>query len=82
MLLSISGLPYSIHHIFIDSSVAVRDGNAFRPDKVVRGVYGSSVVLELLCNEINNVSPMCLEPGKAFLVPTARYINTFLEDGK
>jgi hypothetical protein len=81
MFLSVSALPFSISHILIDHSVTVGDGNAFRPDKVVDSVYGSSMVLELLCNEINNVSPLCLEPGKVFLTPTARYIKTFVEAG-
>jgi hypothetical protein len=82
MILSVSDLPYSVHHLFIDNQVDVREGSAFRTDKVVKSVYGSSMVLELFCNEINNVSPMCLEPGKVCLTPTAKYIKTFLEAGK
>jgi hypothetical protein len=79
VFLSVSGVPYSIHHLFIDRSVVVRDDNAFRTDKVVDGVFCSSMVLELFCDEINNVSPMCLEPGKVFLTPTVHYIKTFME---
>jgi hypothetical protein len=81
MFLSVSNLPYSIHHLLIDHSVVVDDGNAFRPDQVVKKVYGTSMVLELLCNEINNVSPLCLEAGRVHLTPTAQYIKTFVEAG-
>jgi hypothetical protein len=81
MLLSVSKLPYSISHLLIDHSVTVDDGTAFRPNKVVESVYGSSMVLEILCNEINNVSPLCLEPGRVLLTPTAKYIKTFVEAG-
>jgi hypothetical protein len=81
MFLSVSNLPYSVHHLFIDHSVDVTDSNAFRPDKVVDAVYGPSLSVELLCNEINNVSPLCLNPGKEYLTPTAQYIKTFFEAG-
>jgi hypothetical protein len=81
MFLTVSKLPYSISHLLIDHSVTVDDGNASCPDKVVENVYGPSMVLEILCNEINNVSPLCLEPGKKYLTPTAKYIKTFVEAG-
>jgi hypothetical protein len=66
----------------IDHSVVVGDGRAFRPDKVVDDVYGPSMVVEVFCNEISNASPLCLQPGKEYLTPTAKYIKTFLEAGE
>jgi hypothetical protein len=78
MFLSSSGLPYSIHRILADHSVVVREDKAFRPDKMVRDVYGSSSAVEFFCNEIGNVSPLSMAPGTEYLTPTAKHIRTFL----
>jgi hypothetical protein len=81
MLLNTSKLPYSLHVLLIDDSVDVSDGRAYRPDKVVDDTYGRNLYLELFCNEVNNVSPLSLVPGKEYLLPSRRYIRTFLEIG-
>jgi hypothetical protein len=78
MFLTFSGLPYSIHRILADHSVVVREDRAFRPDRVIRDLYGSSSTVEIFCNEISNVSPLSLVSGTEYLTPTARHIKTFL----
>jgi hypothetical protein len=77
MFLSSSGLPFSIHRILVDYSVTVMDDRAFRPDEVVRDIYGANSSLELFCNEISNVSPLSLVAGSEYLTPTAKYLKTF-----
>jgi hypothetical protein len=79
MFLSSSGLPYSIYRIFVDHSVIVREDKAFRPDRLVRDIYGSSSAVEFFCNEASNVSPLSLSSGTEYLTPTAKFVKTFLE---
>jgi hypothetical protein len=81
MFFTKSGLPYSLHYLLIEDSVLMTEQQAYRPDLVVDSVYVPNIPLELFCNEINNVSPLSLAPGKKYLTPSFRYIHTFLEGG-
>ena len=81
MLLSVSDLPYSHCELFIDDYVLVKEGQSFRPDKVVEEYYYSDIFVEFLCNAASNCSPLSLYPGVEYKIPSQNFIKNFLEVG-
>ena len=79
MLLSVNNLPYSIYSYYVDSFVNVHEKHTFRPDLLVRDNYGSNLYVEVMCNEASNTSPLSVVAGSEYLLPSHKFVRTFLE---
>jgi hypothetical protein len=79
MFLTVSSLPYSLYGLLIDESRVVDDSVAFRPDRIVSDYYGEDFLMEIMCNEVSNVSPLSTVNGVEYRLPSSLFVKTFLE---
>ena len=79
MLLGTTSLPYSFQKYMMDKMVLIKEDAIHRPDKIVSLQYRQDFIIEAMCNEINNVSPLSFIAGTEYLLPSRLYMKHFLE---
>jgi hypothetical protein len=79
MLTLVSALPHTYLKLVVENEVNITEREAYRPDRIQDGLYGSKIAREMFCNQVSNQSPISLEPNSTYLIPTVRILNLFLE---
>jgi len=78
MLTATTSLPFSLVRLMIDDMSVVNDLYSYRPDKLVADNSGADAYLEALCNEASNTSPISMDPGTKYLLPSRQFQKYFL----
>jgi hypothetical protein len=81
VILQTSFLPYSLFSYLIDEVRDVDDSVAFRPDRIIAEKYGGSFSMEVVCNEVSNLSPLSTVNGAEYVLPSRLFTETFIEVG-
>jgi len=78
MFLASSTLPYSLYFLMIDKMSNIDGAFSHRPDKLISVHYGTDFFAEAFCNEASNVSPISLETGTKYLLPSRLFQKHFM----
>ena len=63
----------------IDNMHVVKEDYSFRPDNLVNKYYNPNLLIEAMCNEASNLSPLSMVPGTKYMLPSRLLIKHFLE---